>query len=459
MAGADVRGSGWSAQAVEDQPICEIEPRKAHSCDETEVIAAEIKRLRGLERYVDAQSGGPGRGWLRIVEHPREARDVIERQARGGDRGRVVEPLRLQRDPGRAAMHPQGRRSRPRAAKRRGIRSVFIAHWVDNAFAGAALEGGDKGAFINVFNRYQTGHYFRTAACPYEGQGEEPDPLNAFEMGVLAQFFPRPRRSLPSRRPATRRAPMQRQGPDEARRLPGPAADRRAHADRGRPPRRVGAKAGAGDRGEADYPLVSGHSNTGGTWTPEELQQLYRLGGIAAATPAQAPQLAAKFATLRGYQGRRRAGVPLGTDTGGFSSLPEPRDDAATNPLPYPFRSYDGKVTFDRQTTGERSFDLNTDGVAHYGLFADLIADMQRYDGGEPAARSPVQPGRGLPADVAARVLRRLSRRNVDGLGHRPPPSPSWASRPPGAARWSAGAPACSGRRTRTGPRARRQRR
>ena len=25
-----------------------------------------------------------------------------------------------------------------------------------------------------------------------------------------------------------------------------------------------------------------------------------------------------------------------------------------------------------------RVYDLNTDGVAHYGLFADLIADMQR---------------------------------------------------------------------------------
>jgi hypothetical protein len=40
-------------------------------------------------------------------------------------------------------------------------------------------------------------------------------------------------------------------------------------------------------------------------------------------------------------------------------------------------------VTFDRQVTGERTFDLNTDGVAHYGLFADLIADVQRTPGSE----------------------------------------------------------------------------
>jgi hypothetical protein len=28
----------------------------------------------------------------------------------------------------------------------------------------------------------------------------------------------------------------------------------------------------------------------------------------------------------------------------------------------------------DRQRTGMRTFDFNTDGVAHYGLFADLLA-------------------------------------------------------------------------------------
>ena len=33
-------------------------------------IKLEIRRLKGLERYVDAQSGGPGKGWFRIVRGP-----------------------------------------------------------------------------------------------------------------------------------------------------------------------------------------------------------------------------------------------------------------------------------------------------------------------------------------------------------------------------------------------------
>ncbi|HEX6652565.1 MAG TPA: hypothetical protein VF072_07465, partial [Thermoleophilaceae bacterium] len=41
-----------------------------------------------------------------------------------------------------------------------------------------------------------------------------------------------------------------------------------------------------------------------------------------------------------------------------------------------------------RQRTGRRVFDLNTDGVAHYGLVADLIADVQGRPGGRRALRT-----------------------------------------------------------------------
>src|SRR5699024_2295262 len=66
------------AQTVEDEPICNLEPRTSHSCDETETVKLEIQRLRELQDYVDAQSGGKGRGWLRIVTSPAQARKVIE---------------------------------------------------------------------------------------------------------------------------------------------------------------------------------------------------------------------------------------------------------------------------------------------------------------------------------------------------------------------------------------------
>ena len=74
--------------------------------------------------------------------------------------------------------------------RRLGVRSMFVAHWVDNAFAGAALEGGIKGTFINVFNQVETGHYFSTGPCPDPSQGEELDTLGPFEMQILSQFYP-----------------------------------------------------------------------------------------------------------------------------------------------------------------------------------------------------------------------------------------------------------------------------
>jgi hypothetical protein len=131
------------------------------------------------------------------------------------------------------------------------------------------------------------------------------------------------------------------------------------------------------------YPLVSSHTGTGGFWTPDQLRQLYALGGMTAARSDQAPALAAKIRELGNYRSKRHYfGVGLGTDTGGFSSLPGPRSDASQTPVTYPFRGYFCKVTFQREQSGTRTFDLNTDGVAHYGLIADLLADMQQHGGG-----------------------------------------------------------------------------
>ena len=42
-------------------------------------------------------------------------------------------------------------------------------------------------------------------------------------------------------------------------------------------------------------------------------------------------------------------------------------------------------LEFGKQRTGSRTYDLNEDGVAHYGLFADLLADMQRTRPGRRA--------------------------------------------------------------------------
>ncbi len=372
------------AQTVDDQPICEIEPVRSNSCDESESVRRQIQTLRGLQNYIDAQAGGRGRGWFRLVYNPRQARRAIER-------GRMAVLIGIESSNlfgcGERMDVPQcGRRDIDRGirrARRLGVRSVFPMHWTDNAFGGAALEGDGKGTFINILEAFQTGHYFRTGPCPEPGQGESVDTLSKGELGVLANFFPAAEPLAQAGMPAYPPGPqcnakgLTPLGAYLIKRLMANhmliEADHMSEIARESVLRMAKAHR---------YPLVSSHTGTGGEWTPGQLRELYSLGGVAAATPDTAPKLAAKIETLSTYRSKRHYfGVGLGTDTGGFSSLPGPRPDAAQSPLAYPFRSYDGKVLFQRQQSGDRGFDLNVDGVAHYGLIADLVADMQQHGG------------------------------------------------------------------------------
>ena len=79
-------------------------------------------------------------------------------------------------------------------------------------------------------------------------------------------------------------------------------------------------------------------------------------------------------------------------------------------------------MRFDRQRTGQRTFDLNTDGVAHYGLLRDLLQKVREQPRGEEALRTLfgsaeayVRTWERTGIDRAAPVLTRLrvSRKRV----------------------------------------------
>jgi microsomal dipeptidase-like Zn-dependent dipeptidase len=344
-----------TAQLIEDQPLCEIEPRKSHSCDEVATIELEAERLRGLQDYVDAQSGGPGRGWLRLVYDPGQARSVIAQ-------GKLAVLIGVEASNpfgcGEFLNQPRcGRADVDRGIalyRQLGIRSMFVAHWVDNAFAGAALEGGSKGTLIGALQVAQTGLPFMTGPCPEAGQGSTCNSKGLTDLGVyLIQRLMDAHMLI--------------------------EVDHLSEWARLRVLQMAEAR---------HYPLVSSHTNTGGIWTPSDLQRLYALGGFATARPATAASLAQTILSFQRYVPPGQfLGVGLGTDTGGFSKLPQPDPGAATNPLHYPFRSYDGQVLFECQLAGPRTYNLNKDGVADYGLFADLLAYMRQQDGGEAASK------------------------------------------------------------------------
>ena len=376
------------AQTVEDEPLCRIEPVKSQPCDEQTVIGLQVARLRGLERYVDAQAGGLGRGWFRLVEDPAAARRAIEdgklAVVIGAEWSNPFGCSQLLGVPACDRADIDRGISRLRAL---GVRSTFIAHWVDNALSGPALEGGDKGLFIGALQLSYTGAVFGQAPCPEAGQGEEVvlppssgrvcNPKGLTELGRYAVTKLMDAHMLIEVDHMSETARRQVLTMAEAR----------------------------------HYPLVSSHTGTGGAWTRSELQRLRAVGGFATATIDDPAQLAAKLLRVRADAGGLRA-VGLGSDTGGFADLPGPPPGPA---LAYPFSSFDGKVSFTRQRTGERTFDLNADGVAHYGLLPDLLAKVQAQPRGAEAlatlfgsAESYIRTWERTGLDAAAPVITRL---------------------------------------------------
>ncbi len=66
---------------VENRVLCELYPLTPQPRPRTATrwtrSGGSSSGLAELQDYIDAQSGGPGKGWYRIVETPAEARQVI----------------------------------------------------------------------------------------------------------------------------------------------------------------------------------------------------------------------------------------------------------------------------------------------------------------------------------------------------------------------------------------------
>ena len=344
------------AQLIEDEPLCRlVEPRTSHSCDETETIELEALRLRELQEYVDAQSGGRGRGWFRIVTNAKQARRVVER-------GRLAVVMGVESSSPFGCKEFMGQPECDREDvdrgialyRRLGIRSMFVAHWVNNAFAGASVEEGDIGTFIATFNVQETGRPFETSECPHPDYGTECNTKGLTDLGEYLIDRLMDNHMLIEVDHLSERARL---------RVLEIAKERR-------------------------YPLVSSHTGSGGFWRDEDLKNLFAAGGFATARPDTAAKLARRILEL-GRHARDGEPVPvgLGTDTGGFAATVEPDPNAEQRPLAYPFKSYDGRVKFVCAVAGERKFDLNKEGVATYGQYPDLLAHMRRQTGGRKASR------------------------------------------------------------------------
>jgi microsomal dipeptidase-like Zn-dependent dipeptidase len=117
-----------------------------------------------------------------------------------------------------------------------------------------------------------------------------------------------------------------------------------------------------------DYPVNSGHNGPRGESgaeagrTLKQYAQLKQIGGmVGTGHGADASDFVKTYHQVAQIMGYSHVG--FGTDVGGFSALPQ-RDTSI-------HLVYDS--TFTRCKTGNRTWDINVDGVAHYGLWPDYV--------------------------------------------------------------------------------------
>jgi hypothetical protein len=111
---------------------------------------------------------------------------------------------------------------------------------------------------------------------------------------------------------------------------------------------------------------------------PGNWPRLWKLGGMAFPGHSGTDTYVKEWQQYRPRETPYAFGWGYGADLGGLSHQP---DKSAEGAISYPFKSYDGTVTFERQRTGERTFDFTKEGVSHYGLYADWLEDLRRVGG------------------------------------------------------------------------------
>lgn len=385
-----------------------------YSCNDMVSVDRTLEEVRAMERYIDAQAGGPGEGWFRIVESPAEAREVIE-----SGRLAVVLGIEISNVFDCFLTPPDGFEPCTEESVIEkldhyydlGIRVLFPNHKFDNAFSA----GDGSGGIIELGNVVNSGHYTNMVEdCPFGRMGYDSGPITFGDLN-------RPREDYDAEPPL-----------DMSRFAVGPLAALLPIAEDlgGEEPGNWCQNAGLTPLGEflieemmkrgmipelahlpqrsivralemleeAGYPATSTHRQTYGG-------ALYELGGMSPVNfggcASGEPGSIASGILNRTAERAAAGAYPsegLAFDLNGFAGGRRPRFGERSgcsnqsNPVEYPFTSYDGAITFTEPTLGERSVDFNTEGFLHIGLLPELLEDA-RLDGAtdedlEPLFRS-----------------------------------------------------------------------
>jgi microsomal dipeptidase-like Zn-dependent dipeptidase len=364
----------------ENRVLCEMQANRETNCDEMATVRRGFRALHELQDYVDAQAGGPGKGFFQIVTDPYEARRVINQ-----GRMAVVLEIEVSEPFGCAGWdHPTCDRAQVDREldemHRLGVRSMLLLNKFDNPLTGVRFDSGPVGVVINGGNRASAGSYWSAQTCtgPFaDNTIFTAEPQSSALLDSVLGATGLPSGTAPAYPPAPHCNTR------------GLTALGRHVIERMMDLRMIVNPDHMSQAGvEETLSLLEARRYSGvisphGWMDPGNWPRLWKLGGMAFPGHADAAAYVKDWQRYRPQQTPYLVGWGYGADLGGLAQQPAPASDGKS--IAYPFKSYDGKVTFDRQRTGDRTFDYPTEGVAHYGLYADWFADLRRI-GGRPLA-------------------------------------------------------------------------
>ena len=154
------------------------------------------------------------------------------------------------------------------------------------------------------------------------------------------------------------------------------------------------------------YPIASGHNELRGEGgsenarTPDQLRTIGRLKGMVGVgcEGMDAHEFTRRYAEMASLTGGR-AGI--GTDLNGLVKAPPPRRGSRV--------VYD--ASFPKSRSGNKEWDYNVDGVAHYGMLADYVRDMRTAPNGNAVVEGAFMDA----AEVFAEMWARAEAQKDDG--------------------------------------------
>src|SRR3954468_10189632 len=144
----------------ENRILCELQANRRTNCNEMDTVRRGIKDIRDLQDYVDAQAGGPGKGFFQIVTDPYQARRVI-------NEGKMAVVLEIEvSEPFDCSGWEQPTCDTAQVDRqldevhRAGVRSMLLLNKFDNPLVGVRFDSGPVGVLINGGNKLSAGSYW-----------------------------------------------------------------------------------------------------------------------------------------------------------------------------------------------------------------------------------------------------------------------------------------------------------